>query len=110
MTKPFAAAVLALALVPLTAAGQGYAGAPSAPQQNEANPVGALQERMEARLDVMDAVRQLQSDPAFQDILGDPEIRKALESGDMAALLANPKINDLTSHPAVQDITRKLSE
>ncbi len=110
MTRTFAVAVLALALLPLTAAGQGYSEAPAARQQKEPNPVGALQERMEARPDVMDALRQLRSDAAFQDVLDDPEIRKALESGDTAALLANPKINNLTSHPAVQDITRKLSE
>jgi hypothetical protein len=107
---PIIAAALVLALLPLPAAAQGYAEAPPVWQQKEDDPVEALQERMEARPDVADEIRGLQSDPQFQDVLSDPDIRKALESGDTAALLANPKINNLTNHPAVQDITKKLSE
>ena len=110
MTRILTMAALALFLSAMTAAAQGYSEAPTVPQQKEDNPIEALQERMEERPDVVDAIRQLQSDPEFQDVLGDPEIRKALESGDTAALLANPKINNLTKHPAVQDITKKLSE
>ncbi len=110
MTRTFAVPVLlAAALIPQVATAQGYSGVPAAPPQEERQ-LEALQERMEAQPEVMDAIRQLQSDPQFQDVLNDPEIRKALESGDAAALLANPKINSLTDHPAVQDITKKLSQ
>jgi len=110
MTRALTIAALALALIPLTAAAQGYSGVPAAPQVKEENRVEALQERIEARPEVADEVRQLQSDPEFQDVLNDPEIRKALEAGDTATLLANPKINNLTNHPAVRDIRKKLSE
>jgi hypothetical protein len=103
-------AALVLVLSATTAAAQGYSEAPTLPQQKDDNPIEVLQERMEARPDLVGAIHQLQSDPEFQDVLGDPEIRKALESGDTAALLANPKINNLTKHPAVQDLTKKLSQ
>ncbi|HVO27446.1 MAG TPA: hypothetical protein VMW56_27850 [Candidatus Margulisiibacteriota bacterium] len=115
MTRALTAAALALALIPLTAAAQGYAGVSAAPQVhnenlNNENPVAAVQKRLEERPEVVDEIRQLQSDPEFQDVLSDPEIRKALESGDTAALLTNPKINNLTTHPAVQEITKKLNQ
>ena len=109
MTKSLVV-VAVLLLIPVVGAGQGYSGVPATPQQKEADQVEALQEHMEAQPEVMDTIRRLQSDPQFQDILNDPEIVKALESGDNAALLANPKINNLMNHPAVQDITKKLAQ
>jgi len=99
-----------LALVPATGVAQGNSGAPATPPQKEETRVEALQERMEAQPEVMDTIRRLQSDPQFQDVLDDPEIVKALGSGDIAALLANPKVNNLINHPAVQDITKKLAQ
>jgi hypothetical protein len=110
MARILTTAALILALNAVTAGAQGYSEAPTVPRQNEENPIAALQERMEARPDVTDAIRRLQSDPQFQDVLSDPEIRKALESGDTAALLANPKITNLTNYPAVQDIAKRLSQ
>lgn len=101
---------LGFAIVPWPAAAQGYSGAPAVPEQKEDKQVEALQDRMQSQPEMMDAIRALQSDPAFQDVLNDPEIAAALQSGNTAALLANPKINDLANHPTVRDLTNKLGQ
>jgi hypothetical protein len=101
---------LGLGLVPWTAAAQGYSGASTVPEQKADTQVEALQDHIQAQPEMMDAIRALQSDPTFQDVLSDPEIVRALESGNTAALLTNPKINHLAEHPAVQDLTKKLGQ
>jgi hypothetical protein len=106
---PTVACVLALGimLVPHAGAAQNDAAASTAPQADQ---VEALQDRIRAQPEMMDEVRALQSDAEFQDVLTDPEIAAALESGNFAALLANPKINNLMNHPTVQDITKNLDQ
>jgi hypothetical protein len=99
-----------LALAPHCTAAEGYSGAPSAPAQNPAKQVEDLQDRIAAQPEMMEAIRGLQSDPAFQDLLNDPEITGALESGDVITLLTNPKIGNLLNHPVVRDLTKKLGE
>jgi len=92
---------------PLVGAAQDYSGAPALPDQKQ---VELLQDRMLSQPETMEAVRTLQSDPEFQDVLKDPEVLRALESGNTDALLTNPKINSLVNNPAVQDITKKLGQ
>jgi len=111
MTKIRAVAIaFGLLLTPHSGVAQGYSALPSGQGDEQEKQVEALQERIESQPETREAIRALQSDPTFQDVLSDPEITRALESGDMAALLANPKINGLVNHPAVQDITKKLGE
>ena len=50
-----------------------------------------------------EAVQSLQ-----QRMLADPAIAAALASGDMAALLTNPKLRRLADDPAVQHLTREV--
>ena len=111
MTKALATAIaFGSLLAPHCGVAQGYSGAPSVPAEIQEKQVEALQDQIESQPDTMEAIRSLQSDPAFQDILNDPEITRALESGDMAALLANPKIGALVNHPIVQDVSKKLGQ
>ena len=103
--------VLALAVgvltVPQAGAAQDYSNAPSVVDEKQ---IETLEERISSQPETMDAIRALQSDPQFQEVLNDPEVAAALQSGNTGALLANPKINNLMSHPAVQDITKQLGE
>jgi len=101
------AITVGLLTAPLAGAAQDYSNAPTVPDQKQ---VETLEDRILSQPEMMDAIRALQSDPEFQDLLKDPEVTRALESGNTDALLANPKINSLVNHPAVQDITRKLSQ
>ena len=110
--RSFGALVLAcgLSLRPYPVGAQGYsgpsAGGGDAPQKQ----LEALQERIESEPETMDAIRALQSDPAFQEVLSDPEITRAVAAGDLSALLANPKIDALGKNPTVQEITKKLGK
>jgi len=40
-------------------------------------------------------------------VLEDPELMKAVASGDMAALIANPKILNCWENPALQSIGKR---
>jgi len=44
-----------------------------------------------------------------QAILDDPALAAALARGDMATLLADPKIKQLADDPAVQNVTRQVA-
>jgi hypothetical protein len=46
------------------------------------------------------AMQQVAEDERMQEILNDPEIKKAAESKNYAALLANPKVMALAQDPA----------
>jgi len=101
------ALVVCLLTFPRTGTAQGYSSAPSGIDEKQ---IETLEERIRSQPETMDAIRALQSDPQFQEVLNDPEVAAALQSGNAGALLANPKINNLMNHPAVQDITKKLGE
>lgn len=60
--------------------------------------------------DIMNMIYSLQRDPDFQQIMRDPEIVKALMSGDIESLTSNPKFMKLMDHQTVQEIGNKLSE
>jgi hypothetical protein len=49
-------------------------------------------------------VLSLQTDPDVQAILADPDIMKAITSGDYDALMHDPKIIALTQNPKVREI------
>ena len=52
-------------------------------------------------------IMNLQDDPEIQAILQDPEIMKAVNAGDMNALLANPKFSKLMENAKIKAITRE---
>jgi len=56
----------------------------------------------------MQLILVLQNDPDFQDILQDESIMKAISSGDLNALMTNPKIVKLMNNSSVQEIIRKV--
>ncbi len=90
------------------------AGERSASQQNP-NSVDAnaqaqsLQQKMMNDKEVMDKIHSLENDPEFQKILEDPEILRAVNSGDIAALMTNPNFMKLLNNRTVQEITNKVA-
>jgi hypothetical protein len=72
--------------------------------------VRSLQERMESDPQIMETIRSLKDDPSFRQVLEDPEILKAMENGDMAALMASPKFMRLLDNSKVLDIKSKLDK
>jgi hypothetical protein len=69
-----------------------------------------LQQKMMSDEDVVQMILSLQNDPDVQKILQDPEIMKAVNAGDMNALLSNPKFMKLLENPTIQDIRKKVTE
>jgi hypothetical protein len=70
----------------------------------------SLQEKMMSDGEVMNTIQTLQNDPEFQKILEDPEIMKAVQAGDINALMANPRFMELLNKPAVQEIGKRISQ
>jgi hypothetical protein len=70
----------------------------------------ALQQQMMSDPEIMNMIQSLQNDPDFQQILQDPEIIKAMSSGDIAALMANPKFTRILDNKTVHDIGTKLQK
>jgi len=72
--------------------------------------VQSLQTLMENNQDIMAIIFSLQNDPDFQDIMSDPGILNAVNSGDIAALISNPKFMSLMNNHKVQEIQKKLAQ
>ena len=83
-------------------------GTPSAQRSGQTGDVKSLQDKMMSDRDVMGMIQSLKDDPQFTKILEDPEIMNAVQSGDTAALMANPKFLQLLNNPTVRDIQQKV--
>ncbi len=70
--------------------------------------VKALKMTMKSNEAIMQSISNLQYDPAFKDILNDPAILSAVESGDIKTLMSNPKFLRILHHPTVGQIERNL--
>ncbi len=89
--------------------GRGSAPAASAPAPSSAE-ISSLTEKMMADGEIMEMIQSLRDDPAFQKALEDPEIRKAVSTGDTAALMTNPKFLELMNNATVRDIQQKVQK
>ena len=71
--------------------------------------IQALQTLIKNDQEIMNMILSLQNDPDFQEIMRDPNIVNALNSGDIAALISNPKFISLLNNQKVQEIQKKLT-
>jgi hypothetical protein len=69
----------------------------------------SLQQKMMNDKEVMEKIHSLENDPEFQKILQDPEVMRAVNSGDVAALTANPQFMKLLNNRTVQEIKNKVA-
>jgi hypothetical protein len=79
-------------------------------REGSVDQVKSTQQMMMDDADIMSMVKALQSDPDFQEILQNPEVIEAVQSGDIAALMANPKFMNLLNKQTVQQIKNKLAQ
>jgi hypothetical protein len=70
----------------------------------------SLQDKMISSDEIMNMIRSLQNDQDFLQILNDPEIMKAVQSGDISALMANQQFMNLLNKQSVQQIKNKMSQ
>jgi len=85
-------------------------GTPSSQQSGQTGDVKSLHDKMMSDREVMGMIESLKDDPQFTKILEDPEIMNAVQSGDTAALMANPKFLQLLNNPTVRDIQQKVAK
>lgn len=82
------------------------------PVDSSTSPTGkdieALQKLMMGDERIMSKIVSLQNDPEFQEILEDPAILNAINSGDINTLLSNPKFMKLLNNPALREIERDI--
>ena len=80
----------------------------SAPGGSVSPDIQALQKSMMNDEEVMGLVMSLQKDPKMQALLKDPDVLKAINSGDIATLMANPKFIELLNNPEIKEIQKKV--
>lgn len=68
----------------------------------------AMQQRMITNGSVMQQILNLENDPDFQEILQDEAVMQAINSGDLNALMTNPKVMKLMQKSSVQEIKTNL--
>jgi hypothetical protein len=81
----------------------------SAAASDSGGRIKSLEDKMLGDSEIMDTIRALQTDPDLQKILQDPEIMKAVQTGDIAALMRNPEFIKLLNKQSVQDMNKKLT-
>ncbi len=79
------------------------------PQQN-LPAAGALQQALTQDPAALNKILSLQNDPLVQSILSDESTMQAVESGDLGALLNDPKIKALMNHPTVRDLGQSYEQ
>ena len=57
---------------------------------------------------IMQKALSLQNNPQMQEILKDPDIREALDSGNFSTLLSHPKFVDMLNSPEIMEIQKEI--
>jgi hypothetical protein len=81
---------------------------PKSSSQGTGGEARALQDKMMSDQEIMGMIQSLQNDPEFKKVLEDPDILKAVNAGDIPALMANPKFTKLLNNSTVQEIKKKV--
>ncbi len=80
--------------------------------QGSGNPtqaqIDAIRTNIMGNEEVMKMILALQNDPDFKEILQDPSIMNAVNSGDLDALTTNPKFMKLMNKSNIKGITEKV--
>jgi hypothetical protein len=76
--------------------------------QNTGGEAWSLQNKMMNDQEIMGLIQSLQNDPEFKKILEDPDVLNAVNTGDIPALMANPKFTKLLNNSTVQEIQKKV--
>ena len=75
---------------------------------NDFSGVAALKDRMLQDQGVMEQIRALQNDPEMQALLSNPDVIRAVQSGDYSVLVTNPAFLRLLNNPRVKEIGKRM--
>ena len=56
----------------------------------------------------MEQIRALQNDPEMQALLSNPDVIRAVQSGDYSVLVTNPAFLRLLNNPRVKEIGKRM--
>lgn len=84
--------------------------APATPSKNsnDFSGVAALKDRMLQDQGTMEQIRALQNDPEMQALLSNPDVIRAVQSGDYSVLVTNPAFLRLLNNPRVKEIGKRM--
>lgn len=71
------------------------------------NAISNMQNSLLADPESRDQVLSLQDDPQMQAILNDPATMRAVQAGDLGALMADPKLQALLQNPKVRGLVEQ---
>ncbi|MCE1225347.1 MAG: DUF4124 domain-containing protein [Geobacteraceae bacterium] len=80
----------------------------STKSSNDFSGVESLKERMLQDQGVMEQIRALQNDPEMQALLSNPDVIRAVQSGDYSVLINNPAFLRLLNNPRVKEIGKRM--
>lgn len=64
-----------------------------------------LQQALSQNPAAMNKIISLQNDPLMQQILGDENTMRAVQAGDLGALMNDPKVRALMNHPTIRELS-----
>ena len=59
---------------------------------------------------IMEQIISLKNDPDFQELLQDPNIMNAINSGDIGTLMFSPKFMKILENPAIKRIQKEVNK
>jgi hypothetical protein len=107
-TTTGAAPVSTTGAAPVSTTGAAPASTTGAAPASTTGDIKTLTDRMMNDKDIMEKIQSLQNDPDFLKLLEDPGVMKAVNSGDIATLMANPRFMKLMNNPTVHEIEQKV--
>lgn len=78
--------------------------------ENTKEQLKALEKRILNDDEILTMLATLENDPAFKEIMEDPEIMRGVLSGDIPSLMSNPKFMKLLDNPTIQEIRSRIQE
>ena len=78
------------------------------PHKLQEQSISHIQEIIMQDPELMNELYKLQRDPAFLEILTDPELTRLIKKGNVEALENHPKMKKIMSNPAMQTVMEKM--
>jgi len=73
-------------------------------------PANDLKQALSQNPAAMNKIISLQNDPLMQQILGDENTMRAVQAGDLGALMNDPKVRALMNHPTIRELSGRYGQ